>query len=173
MLDGFDFTILTFVLADIQRSFTVDNALAGALGTVTLMFRLDRRRRRGHGRRSVGPQAAARCSPSSGSRSSPCSAGFRRPTRPCSPAARCSASGWAANGRPACRWRSSTCPIGCGAQQPASFRARGRGDTSCPRSCFRRSIRCCAGEMDRGLARDVLDRRDSRAARHLDSLESH
>jgi MFS transporter, SHS family, lactate transporter len=40
MLDGFDFTILTFVLADIQNSFTVDNALAGALGTVTLMFRL-------------------------------------------------------------------------------------------------------------------------------------
>ena len=40
MLDGFDFTILTFVLADSQRSFTVDNALAGALGTVTLMFRL-------------------------------------------------------------------------------------------------------------------------------------
>jgi len=40
MLDGFDFTILTFVLADIQRSFAVDSALAGALGTVTLMFRL-------------------------------------------------------------------------------------------------------------------------------------
>jgi MFS family permease len=40
MLDGFDFTILTFVLADIQRSFAIDNALAGALGTVTLMFRL-------------------------------------------------------------------------------------------------------------------------------------
>jgi SHS family lactate transporter-like MFS transporter len=40
MLDGFDFTILTFVLADIQRHFSVNNALAGALGTVTLMFRL-------------------------------------------------------------------------------------------------------------------------------------
>ena len=40
MLDGFDFTILTFILIDIQNSFTVDRALAGALGTVTLMFRL-------------------------------------------------------------------------------------------------------------------------------------
>jgi SHS family lactate transporter-like MFS transporter len=40
MLDGFDFTILTFVLVDIQRSFTIDKTLAGALGTVTLMFRL-------------------------------------------------------------------------------------------------------------------------------------
>jgi SHS family lactate transporter-like MFS transporter len=40
MLDGFDYTILTFILVDIQRSFTIDNTLAGALGTVTLMFRL-------------------------------------------------------------------------------------------------------------------------------------
>ena len=40
MLDGFDYTVLTFVLVDIQRSFTIDNTLAGALGTVTLMFRL-------------------------------------------------------------------------------------------------------------------------------------
>jgi len=40
LLDGFDFTILTFVLIDIQDSFTVDRALAGALGTVTLLFRL-------------------------------------------------------------------------------------------------------------------------------------
>src|SRR4029078_775836 len=40
MLDGFDYTILTFVLVDIQRSFTIDNTLAGALGPVTLMFRL-------------------------------------------------------------------------------------------------------------------------------------
>jgi SHS family lactate transporter-like MFS transporter len=40
VLDGFDFTILTFILIDIQQSFTVDRALAGALGTVTLLFRL-------------------------------------------------------------------------------------------------------------------------------------
>lgn len=39
-LDGFDFSIVTFLLIDIERSFTVDKALAGALGTVTLMFRL-------------------------------------------------------------------------------------------------------------------------------------
>ena len=40
MLDGFDFTVMTFILVDIQNSFTVDAALAGALGTVTLLFRL-------------------------------------------------------------------------------------------------------------------------------------
>jgi MFS transporter, SHS family, lactate transporter len=39
MLDGFDFTILTFILIDIQNSFTIDRALAGALGTVTLLMR--------------------------------------------------------------------------------------------------------------------------------------
>lgn len=39
-LDGFDFTILTFVIVDIQKSFTIDSALAGALGTVTLLMRL-------------------------------------------------------------------------------------------------------------------------------------
>jgi SHS family lactate transporter-like MFS transporter len=40
VLDGFDFTILTFILIDIQESFTIDRALAGALGTVTLLMRL-------------------------------------------------------------------------------------------------------------------------------------
>ena len=40
VLDAFDFTILTFLLVDIQRSFTIDKALAGALGTVTLIFRV-------------------------------------------------------------------------------------------------------------------------------------
>jgi MFS transporter, SHS family, lactate transporter len=40
LLDGFDFSILTFLLIDIERSFTVDKALVGALGTVTLIFRL-------------------------------------------------------------------------------------------------------------------------------------
>src|SRR5215831_19011467 len=40
VLDGFDFTIITFLLVDIQRSFTVDKALAGLLGTITLIFRV-------------------------------------------------------------------------------------------------------------------------------------
>lgn len=40
VLDGFDFSILSYLLIDVERSFTVDKALAGALGTVTLMFRL-------------------------------------------------------------------------------------------------------------------------------------
>ena len=39
VLDAFDFTILTFILIDIQNSFAVDRALAGALGTVTLLMR--------------------------------------------------------------------------------------------------------------------------------------
>jgi len=39
-LDGFDFTILSFLLADIQQSFTVSKALAGGLGTITLFFRV-------------------------------------------------------------------------------------------------------------------------------------
>jgi SHS family lactate transporter-like MFS transporter len=40
VIDAFDFTILTFVLVNIQQSFSVNAALAGALGTVTLMFRV-------------------------------------------------------------------------------------------------------------------------------------
>src|SRR5215831_8691606 len=40
VLDGFDFTILTFLLVDIQRSFTIGAALAGSLGTITLVFRV-------------------------------------------------------------------------------------------------------------------------------------
>ena len=40
VVDAFDFNILTFILIDIEKSFTVDSALAGALGTVTLVMRL-------------------------------------------------------------------------------------------------------------------------------------
>lgn len=40
VVDSFDFNILAFILIDIQRSFTVSSAFAGALGTVTLMMRL-------------------------------------------------------------------------------------------------------------------------------------
>jgi SHS family lactate transporter-like MFS transporter len=40
IVDSFDFNILAFIIIDIQESFTVDRALAGALGTVTLIMRL-------------------------------------------------------------------------------------------------------------------------------------
>jgi SHS family lactate transporter-like MFS transporter len=40
VVDSFDFNILAFIVIDIQQSFTVDRALAGALGTVTLAMRL-------------------------------------------------------------------------------------------------------------------------------------
>ena len=40
IVDSFDFNILAFIVIDIQKSFTVDRALAGALGTVTLIMRL-------------------------------------------------------------------------------------------------------------------------------------
>ncbi len=40
VLDGFDFTILAFVLGDIQRAFTVTKASVGALATVALLFRV-------------------------------------------------------------------------------------------------------------------------------------
>src|SRR5215468_11326163 len=40
VVDAFDFNILAFILIDIQKSFSVDRALAGALGSVTLLMRL-------------------------------------------------------------------------------------------------------------------------------------
>src|SRR5216684_4153060 len=40
IVDAFDFNMLAFVLIDIEKSFTVDRALAGALGSVTLIARL-------------------------------------------------------------------------------------------------------------------------------------
>ncbi|MBI4472579.1 MAG: MFS transporter [Acidobacteria bacterium] len=40
ILDGFDFTILTFIIIDIQREFSVTSAAAGLLGTVTMLTRL-------------------------------------------------------------------------------------------------------------------------------------
>jgi len=40
IVDAFDFNIITFILIDIEKSFTIDRALAGALGTVTLIMRL-------------------------------------------------------------------------------------------------------------------------------------
>src|SRR2546427_2468955 len=40
VLDGFDYTILTFLLVDVQHSFAVNATLAGLLGQITLMFRV-------------------------------------------------------------------------------------------------------------------------------------
>jgi MFS transporter, SHS family, lactate transporter len=40
LVDAFDFNMLAFILIDIQHSFTIDRALAGALGTITLAMRL-------------------------------------------------------------------------------------------------------------------------------------
>jgi SHS family lactate transporter-like MFS transporter len=39
VVDAFDFNILAFILIDIQKSFRVDRALVGALGTATLAMR--------------------------------------------------------------------------------------------------------------------------------------
>ena len=40
ILDAFDYNILAIILIDIQKSFTVDRAIASALATVTLVMRL-------------------------------------------------------------------------------------------------------------------------------------
>jgi SHS family lactate transporter-like MFS transporter len=40
IVDSFDFNILAFIVIDIQQSFTIDRALAGLLGTITLVMRL-------------------------------------------------------------------------------------------------------------------------------------
>ena len=40
IVDSFDFNILALILVDIEKSFTIDRAAAGALGTVTLIMRL-------------------------------------------------------------------------------------------------------------------------------------
>lgn len=40
IVDSFDFNIAAFILIDIKQSFTVTDAAAGALGTVTLLMRL-------------------------------------------------------------------------------------------------------------------------------------
>src|SRR5678816_719745 len=40
VVDAFDYNMLAFVLLDIQKSFSVDSTLVGALATVTLVMRL-------------------------------------------------------------------------------------------------------------------------------------
>src|SRR6185436_3158520 len=38
--DGFDFTIVSFLLADLQTHFSVSKAMVGTIGTVTLFARV-------------------------------------------------------------------------------------------------------------------------------------
>src|SRR5262245_16617175 len=40
MLDGYDFTLLTLVLIEVEREFGIAHAAAGGLGTATLLMRL-------------------------------------------------------------------------------------------------------------------------------------
>src|SRR5262245_1253020 len=114
VLDGFDFTILTFLLVDIRRSFTVDAALAGLLGTITLIFRVAG---------GIGAGTAA----DRWGRKGPLMfsivwyslfsflGGFRRRTGCCSRFAPCSASAWVACGPRACRSHWSTGRHACAA----------------------------------------------------------
>src|SRR5437870_6337435 len=40
VLDAFDFTIINFLLIDLQRTFSLNAAQTGAIGTITLLFRV-------------------------------------------------------------------------------------------------------------------------------------
>ena len=103
VLDGFDFTILTFLLVDIQRSFTVDKALAGALGTITLIFRVAGGIGAGTAADRWGRKGPLMFSILWYSRLLVPRRLLDVVTACCSRSARCSGSGWAACGRPACR----------------------------------------------------------------------
>ncbi len=63
-------------------------------------------------------------------------AASRPRTRCCSASARCSASAWAASGRRACRWCSSTGRRGCAASRRGCSRAATAGASSCRRCVF-------------------------------------
>jgi MFS family permease len=97
------FTILTFLLVDIQRSFTVDKALAGALGTITLIFRVAGGIGAGTAADRWGRKGPLMFLDPCGTRSSRSSGASRRRTACCSRSARCSGSAWEASGRRECR----------------------------------------------------------------------
>ena len=132
LLDGFDFTIMTFILIDIQNSFAVDRALAGALGTVTLMFRL------------VGGLGAGMAADRWG-RKLPLMlsilwfsifaflSGFSTSYAMLFAFRASLASAWAASGRRGCHWRSSTGQPGTVVSPLACCRVVGTGALSFPR----------------------------------------
>ena len=132
LLDGFDFTIMTFILIDIQNSFAVDRALAGALGTVTLMFRLVGGLGAGVAADRWGRKLPLMLSIlwfsifaflSGFSTSYAMLFAFRRSLE----------SAWAASGRRGCPWRSSTGRPGTVVSRLVSCRAVGTEALSCPR----------------------------------------
>jgi len=140
-IDAFDFTMLTFILIDIQKSFTVDRALAGALVTVTLLMRL------------LGGIVAGSAADRFG-RKLPLIAsilwfslfaflsGFSRSYAMLFPCALSSASGWVANGRQARRLLSNTGPNAIAAWHQECCKVDGSGATWQRPRRFNSSIRC-------------------------------
>jgi MFS family permease len=144
IVDSFDFNVLTFILIDIQRSFTVDRALAGMLGTVTLAMRL------------VGGTLAGTASDKWG-RKLPLLfsvlwfsifaflAGFSTSYAMLFGLRALSDSGWAENGLRECRWFSSIGRRNCAAWLQACCSAGGTGDICSRRPRFNSSIRYFRG----------------------------
>ena len=133
MLDGFDFTIMTFLLVDISAQLHDQQRAGGAARHRDAGVPPGRRGGLRHRRRSLGTQVPADVF-------DPLVLGVRVPERVldrrtecCSRSARCSASAWAASGRPGCRSRSNTGRVTCAAGCRGCCKAATRRASSCRR----------------------------------------